>query len=100
MSAQHTPGPWTFDDKSGDAGGLVVWAANGDRVARVCWFGDQSETPWATEANARLIAAAPDLLRALRELCRTELFLGDHPQRLAAFDAARAAVAKAAGSAS
>lgn len=68
MSALHTPGPWSYDDRSGDAGGLVVWAANGDRFARVCWYGDQSETPWATEANARLIATAPRLLDLALEM--------------------------------
>lgn len=59
--AQHTPGPWSLDNNSGDAGGLVILAESGDRVARVCWYGEQSETPQATKANARLIATAPEL---------------------------------------
>jgi hypothetical protein len=43
----HTPGPWTVDD---------VWIeANGDTVAEV----------WA-DGDACLIAAAPDLLAALK----------------------------------
>lgn len=65
MKKAHTPGPWSWDDKAGDAGGLVVRSNSGDRIARVCWWGEQSETPWATEANARLIASAPELLSEL-----------------------------------
>lgn len=68
MEKVHTPGPWSWDDKAGDAGGLVVRSVTGDRIARVCWWGEQSETPWATEANARLIATAPEILKALETL--------------------------------
>ena len=41
-------------------------------------------------ANARLIAAAPQLLEALKAVTATEMFLPDHPQRQAAYKAARA----------
>jgi len=63
MSAQHTPGPWHtegFGDQStvGDAHGLGPLAVN------------------LSAANARLIAAAPELLAALKALyaraCSTE----------------------------
>lgn len=66
---KHTPGPWRYDDKTGDSGGLVVWAEGGDRVARVCWDScdEQSEALSETEPNARLIAAAPELLEALQD---------------------------------
>ncbi len=56
---QHTPGPW---ECSNDATPehhtqITVYAeTDGERVATV----------FRTEANARLIAAAPDLLSALR----------------------------------
>ena len=46
-------------------------------------------------ANARLIAAAPQLLEALKAVTATEMFLPDHPQRQAAYKAARAAIYKA-----
>lgn len=56
----HTPGPWTIEEDE-DALGTFVHAA--DVVARIDWSG---RTPDETEqANARLIAAAPDLLAAL-----------------------------------
>ena len=52
----HTPGPWEVGDKRGVWVGPVVMADNGKRgVAFVC--GD-------SDANAHLIAAAPDLLHA------------------------------------
>jgi hypothetical protein len=51
----HTPGPWIHETE--DAWG-TVWADK--PVARV--IGDSAEA----EANARLIASAPDLLEALK----------------------------------
>jgi len=61
---KHTPGPWT--DKGGSAG--AVWAGN-EFIASVYpnaqpgWDGyGRFDRQDETEANARLIAAAPDLL--------------------------------------
>lgn len=52
----HTPGPWTFD---GPAHNIIVWGPQPEH--RVCFM--TSDGP--TSANARLIAAAPDMLAAL-----------------------------------
>lgn len=67
MSAKHTPGPWEFGpnhSSTGLAGQLVVRPAgefpNGEWVADVGSMYDDHR-----EANARLIAAAPELLEAL-----------------------------------
>jgi hypothetical protein len=72
MTAQHTPGPWiihkskcTFVIQSSTeprAGLIGHVYAKGDLSA------DQSSysKPEEAEANAKLIAAAPDLLEALR----------------------------------
>ena len=60
----HTPGPWHAEA----AGGRIV-AANGDVIAP--WvLRDSAGGPLAPEreANARLIAAAPDLLVALEAI--------------------------------
>ncbi len=64
MSAKHTPGPWEFGpnhSSTGLAGQLVVRPAgefpHGEWVADVGSMYDDHR-----EANARLIAAAPDLL--------------------------------------
>ena len=72
MSA-HTPGPWRITDRYGvltDQVGIdgrtvcTVWPRQqGHRPSGV------DTEPWPEgEANARLIAAAPDLLESLREL--------------------------------
>ena len=59
----HTPGPWGYREKAGDREVRLLrthWEVGhpgGKGVAVV--FGDD-------DANARLIAAAPDLLRACR----------------------------------
>lgn len=55
----HTPGPWEIRNR--DHVGDNIFSVGGRRIANT--FGDQSEGPYA--ANARLIAAAPDLLEQL-----------------------------------
>ena len=63
----HTPGPWTAAaDKTLE--GLNVYAINGPGVCG--WVADVNRAAWqkSSEANAKLIAAAPDLLEALQGL--------------------------------
>lgn len=75
MSATHTPGPWSLDLKNIDmdlSGHVSVDAPNHGALAQVVWLmaDDKSlgrNSPMC-EANARLIAAAPDLLASLQEL--------------------------------
>lgn len=59
--AQHTPGPWHVDAPQYWAD---IHAATGERVATA----DAEIGEDTTRANARLIAAAPDLLRLLDAL--------------------------------
>ena len=76
---QHTPGPWTVDNQ-------YIHGPDGIRFLAVAGDG-------AGQANARLIAAAPDLYAALENIIehRERMGLGsDH-----VYDAARAALAKA-----
>lgn len=70
----HTPGPWHILMRSsriggGDAKRTIAGesrpGAFGGQVATVGWEDLSEET---TEANARIIAAAPALLSALKEL--------------------------------
>ena len=93
-SAGHTPGPWTYDALQRGGGYKALktrWTilAPGvdDEVGTVRRGGDIGE------ANARLIAAAPDMLEALR-LCELHL-RSNHDGGLA--DTVRAAIAKAQG---
>lgn len=55
MTTKHTPGPWYEK-------GTTVFMDIGDRAYEIAMCADWSEE---TSANARLIAAAPDLLAAL-----------------------------------
>ena len=64
MDAQHTEGPWTISDKG--------YGANIE--PSIAWIGFGSAHPTAErKANARLIAAAPDLLAILKELAETDI---------------------------
>lgn len=60
MVSEHTPGPWTYRPP-GVQLGLAVIASNGHVI-----YSDRHTEE--TEANARLIAAAPELLAALEQL--------------------------------
>jgi hypothetical protein len=95
----HTPGPWT----AGDLGrGVVEVIAGGDKIAQVwrtrVWRlpADQAgDLP--AEANALLIAAAPELLAAAGlALAHLRCEYAD-PAQVAARDALVKAVAKAGG---
>ncbi len=57
--SEHTPGPWRLDHEHGS---LIIRSNDAGLIADVM--------PWANsnEANARLIAAAPDMFRILKEL--------------------------------
>ena len=60
-AAKHTAGPWQVAGPSAK-GYLVVQGAKGNGVALILMDSDDEE------ADARLIAAAPDLLAALQEV--------------------------------
>ncbi len=114
METKHTPGPW-IAAQSDPAEGCDVWwitacpAANQEKEIATVPGGYPHERH---EANASLIAAAPELLEALRELL-TDMVIAQGNMRKAAkrdpawegcaeiiqprVDAARAAIAKAEG---
>lgn len=67
----HTPGPSIAAPYSSVVGAPVVASPNGRSIANVTYFGlgeDFQNHDDESAANARLIAAAPDLLEALEEL--------------------------------
>jgi hypothetical protein len=104
MSA-HTPGPWT--DESGDGSKWGVFDADGRAVALAQQIVSLRVDVYQAErtANARLIAAAPDLLKHLRELVEivdAAISAGDWKvdgccDPSLSLDWARAAIAKAEG---
>ena len=72
MSAQtqHTPGPW-YADRRGHIWRYGGGVAGDKPLAAVSrgWYGED-ESGYPVEANARLIAAAPDLLAVVEEAIR------------------------------
>jgi hypothetical protein len=94
---KHTPGPWQWY-RYGKSKNSPVKVETAEKVvAEIIWCGHGNH---ATRiANARLIAAAPDLLEALRAVLRDcnlrELGHGGRMDQ--AIAASRAAIAKADG---
>jgi hypothetical protein len=69
---QHTPGPWTYSGMSAGAPLAIMDSVGMQQVAQVAhrWSLDgEYITPTEADANARLIASAPDLLAALASVC-------------------------------
>jgi hypothetical protein len=71
MKTLHTPGPW-----SDDWNFIVVARPDGreNYIAQICESDEEGlyiEDISERAANARLIAAAPELLAALQNLCAT-----------------------------
>jgi hypothetical protein len=93
----HTPGPWERETRP-DSGGAErpIVVGDGDLVCAVSRRGLARQE---AEANARLIAAAPDLLAASKaiEAALTDLDVDFEPEDdlKRALNAVRAAVAKA-----
>jgi hypothetical protein len=98
MSA-HTPGPWNMVEASGG------WLIGPRETDGPDYVGDvhrlaKGRSDEESEANARLIATAPELLRALRDAlpfinCRECELHNPYVEDIR--DAARAAIAKARG---
>lgn len=68
----HTPGPWELSEHKNSDGRCVV-LANGIVLALVCARASSPASGrqyFEKDANARLIAAAPELLAALKHLVR------------------------------
>ena len=88
--SKHTPGPWKARYAPDRAPPVETWCID--------WSEDHEEIAEIVhgEANARLIAAAPELLEALKAIVDEQ----DARQGYASvqsYDAARAAIAKATG---
>jgi hypothetical protein len=65
MAAKHTPGPWVVWDYAGHTVGIVSYDGEPLAVAEVVDYGDMVD-PAQMRADANLIAAAPDMLAALK----------------------------------
>lgn len=104
MSAQHTPGPWCVEDPM-DFELTIVEAGKEThewRFIASCSLpdgdNDQDFTSGEVQANARLIAAAPELLAACQEIVRTGLLEeAMHGDQRAAVALCEAAISLATG---
>lgn len=74
---KHTPGPWRTDirkERDGDFTPYFDVMSSDQNMKHVCsccnygWLGDEGLD--TAEANAKLIAAAPELLEALKDLLK------------------------------
>jgi hypothetical protein len=98
MSDKHTPGPWGWDDVPGSGIQIRGPYKGGTRLLFIEIWRQFPEREWDAEmeANARLIAAAPDLLESLQEIVAAADGAG-WSQLDATLAKARAAIAKATG---
>ena len=104
VSSKHTPGPWGVDRGKESKGVIFIFAGSTDlavlyRQDVAIMLGRKSASEDIV-ADARLMAAAPDLLAAIEQyfaICADSDFSDYLAQSNAADDALRAAVAKAKG---
>jgi hypothetical protein len=94
--SKHTPGPWhvseEWDGTSIKAGQFYV-----THTIQSCGFHPDDEDKEITQSNARLIAAAPDLLEAL--IVMVDNFGSTSSDDVHGLGEARAAITKATGEA-
>lgn len=93
MTTKHTKGPWSYEH-----GG--AWAFHDNGIAKVGPFsilGSESAEYENSIADARLIAAAPDLLEAVEGIVSLLEAIGDVETGSDQVRTAREAIAKAKG---
>lgn len=96
--SKHTPGPWGVWREQVFAGPFkkIPGGIKGFR-AQICEMDDLDLDENEVKANARLIAAAPELLEALRRVLSSQTIKNPDPDSDPDVIFARAAIAKATG---
>lgn len=89
MTTKHTPGPWSVPD--GGMAPTICTADESTLIATLAGTGDEME------ANAALMKAAPEMLAALRLWHAALRGKAMSAEEQAAWNAGRAAIAKAEG---
>jgi len=90
MNTKFTPGPWEYDS----SGKYYKPCIRTNGVVIALLYRQTTVTPEEYEANNHLLAAAPELLVALKELCT--LPNKHRPDKV--WEQAKTAIAKAEGS--
>lgn len=94
MSSKHTPGPW--DVHCGDTmWDYSIWSPGTETV--VCTVDSNGQSAAECEANAMLIAAAPELLAALEGVMRCFAYAPGSKAEPEWYATVRTAIAKARG---
>ena len=101
---KHTPGPWIYGPETGpdctriDAeNGRVIAAVRSREITS--WDQSRPIYSWSEEgaANSSLIAAAPELLEALKACNEAMEYMSEYDIPITLPDQVRAAIAKATG---
>ena len=87
MKQQHTPGPWKVD-------GTYIYEVGQDKIIAEVETYNNGELPY--EANARLMAAAPELFEKLEELYNA-VFVMEQPRLYKALAEAKKLIEKIEG---
>ncbi|WP_272667615.1 MULTISPECIES: hypothetical protein [unclassified Providencia] len=96
MGFKHTPAPWLTDRNNAHTGQIATLHGCENNSWVEIWSTNWPESESVQEANAHLIAAAPELLEALQSLVTVSgLLLGNTCQT--ELTKARQAIAKALG---
>ena len=88
---EHTPGPWSTNLRLADERGesVAITADNGQYVGCADAVLEGQYDTTMNEANAKLMAASPDLLEALKKLLEDHEYGAPFPET---WDIARAAI--------
>ncbi len=104
--AKHTPGPWKWWTSNSWKRLMHENTGATIRILELCVCSDGHPDLYVSEANARLIASAPDLLGALEKIvdmnvqyCIDKYGDASRADSMACVEIARAAIAKATGDA-
>ena len=101
MKSKHTKGPWfhSYRERPNGTYAEEVYDDKGETIAICAWYSVHLDNE-ANEANAQLIAAAPDMAEALQEMMGVFKNVLDDPTRAKEFSCykkAKAALKKAGG---
>ncbi len=88
--SKHTPGPWTIERNERGTSIKAIGPLQAEEYAGSAWLD-------VSDVDARLIAAAPDLLAVCQELEQSASYWSEYDVPLGIVDRIKSAIAKATG---